>query len=297
MEPSTTVRVLALTQFCDVSPRLFEDLLRRFKTLDAVYAAEREDFLQIEGISVEQADQLYQAGEYLEVTLEMVKSLADRDINLLTRFDNNFSRLLFELNDPPSLLFLRGTAPDAALKSVAVVGTSTPSAEGIALTSRLVKELVAHNIQIISSLAGGVDLTTHLAARSAGGTSFAIIDCGIDHVDQVEGIPVAIDIIQSGGVLSEYAPDVPPRENQTLEVNRLIVGLAQGVVVTEVYSDSNRILDLLRTCREVGKLAFIMTDPMHGPLIDETSLNLALECGAVPIEGFDRVGDIIKSLV
>ena len=108
---------------------------------------------------------------------------------------------------------------------------------------------------------------------------------------------MAIDIIQSGGVLSEYAPDVPPRENQTQEANRLIAGLAQGVVVTEVYSDSNRTLDLLRACREVGKLTFIMTDPTRGALVDETSLNLALECGAVPIEGFDRVDNIIKSLV
>ncbi|MCK4857046.1 MAG: DNA-processing protein DprA [candidate division Zixibacteria bacterium] len=290
-------RVLALSYFCNVSPRLFEALLGQFKTLDAIYAAEPEEFLQIEGIDEERAEELSRAVDHLDAATVTVQALSERDIGIVTRFDDNYCRLLFELNNPPSLLYCRGRIIANDQKSIAVVGSRTASSEGIELTSRLVKELVANKIQIVSSLIGGVDATAHLAAKSAGGKSFGVLNCGFDQIDRAESVPVAIDIAQSGGVISEYAPEIETDENSDRETNRIIVGMAQAVVVTEAYADSNRILDLLLACRDIGKITFFMVNPEHGALADETSLTQAVSCGAIPIEGFDHVGDIVKSLI
>jgi DNA processing protein len=294
---TTAVRVLALAYFCGATPRMFEALLRRFGTLDAIFAAGPASLTDIEGLPGKQADRLTNIAERLAEAEAMVQALAARDITLVTRFDDAYGHLLFELNNPPALLFVRGRIPDPARRSVAVVGTGAATTPGIELTSRLVKELVRQDVQIISSLRGGIDNAVHLAARSVGGGSFAVIDRGFDKVDQTEGIPVAIDIIQAGGVISEYAPDVDTRPTRLSESNRLIVGLAQAVVVTEVYSESERTLDLLRACSEIGKLAFLLVDPLHGALADAGSLVKAHECGVIPIEGLDKVGDIVKSLV
>ena len=294
---STTTRVLALSNYCGVTPRLFEALMRRFLTLEAVYSAGPAAFMEIDGVSRLQADQLARATERLSEAEAIVKSLVARDIVLLTRFDEAYSHLLFELNDPPALLYLRGNSIDVSGRTIAVVGTRSASTQGIELTSRLVKELARQNVQIISSLLGGIDSAVHLAARSVGGKSFAVIDCGIDRISQSEGIPLAIDIIQTGGVVSEYAPDVAAGPKTMSESNRLIVGLAQAVVVTEVYAHSEKTLDLLQACRDIGKLAFVMIDPHYGALADPTSLAQAHEYGAIPIEGLDKVGDIVRSLV
>jgi DNA processing protein len=294
---TTSGRVLALTHFCNVPPRLFEALLRQLKTLDAIYAAEPEEFLQIEGIDEEWAEQLSRASDRLAEAEVMVQSLSERDIKIVTRFDDAYCRLLFELNDPPSLLYWRGSTIATDQKSIAVVGSRTASAEGIELTSRLVKELVASKIQIVSSLVGGIDAAAHLAAKSAGGNSFGVLDCGFDQIDRAEGVPVAIDIVQSGGVISEYAPETETGEDRDRETNRLIVGMVQAVVVVEACADSGQVLDLLQACRDVGKIVFFMIDPEHGALADETSLTKAVNCGAIPIEGFERIGDIVKSLV
>jgi DNA processing protein len=294
---STTAQVLALTQFCGVTPRLFEALLRRFGTIEAVFDADREAFLEVDGVKAGQAKKLEFAPKRLAAAEAMAKTLAQRDIQLLTRFDQNYSPLLFELHDPPPLLYFRGHTPDLNKRTVSVVGTRTASAEGMALTTRLVKGLVKRDLQIVSTLRGGIDSAVHLTARSAGGVSFAVVDRGTDQLDAREGVPVAIDVIEKGGVISEYPPDVPPESRTVAEANRLVAGLAQAVVVTEFYTTSERTLDLLRACREIGKLAFIMIDPEQGAFSDEKALTQAHECGAIPIEGFDLIDDLVKSLV
>ncbi len=294
--PAAT-QVLALTQGCGVNPRLFEALLRQFRTLEQIYLAEEEDFLGIDGLNAAVARQLDHAFEKLPEAAAMVQSLTDRDITLVSRFDDAYGQLLWELNDPPPLLMIRGAFPDPHKKSAAVVGTRTASAEGMALTSQIVKELIASEVQVISSLAGGIDAAAHLAARAADGHSFAVIDCGVDQIEQREGIPVAIDIVQGGGVISEYAPEFVATKKSGAEANRLIVGLAQAVVVTEAYGDSHRTLDILKACREIGKLTFVVIDSAQGAFADETSLGLAIECGAIPLDGLDKVDDIIRSLV
>ncbi len=50
-------------------------------------------------------------------------------------------------------------------------------------------------------------------------------------------------------------------------------------------------------CEEIGKMVFIMVDPENGAIADKKSLTLALENGAIPIEGYDKLDDIVRSLV
>jgi hypothetical protein len=68
-------------------------------------------------------------------------------------------------------------------------------------------------------------------------------------------------------------------------------------VVTEFYHTSRQTLDLLNFCQMIGKLAFLLVDPDKGAFADEESLTKALEYGVIPLEGYDKVHDIIRSLV
>jgi len=295
--PATTVQVFTLTHFCGVTPRLFEGLLRRFGTIEAIFNSDRAAFLEVDGVKTQQAAALAKAPKRLAEAEAMVRALAQREIQLLTRFDQDYSPLMIELHDPPPLLYYRGHTPDLKKKTISVAGTRSASAEGMELTSRLVRELVKHDIQIVSTLKGGIDLAVHLAAGTAGGVSFAVIDRGVDQIGSGETVPVAIDVVRKGGVISEYPPEKPSDSKTMTETNRLVTGLAQAVVVTEFYNTSQRTLDLLRACRDIGKLAFIMIDPKHGALSDENALGQAHECGAIPMEGFERIDDIVKALV
>ncbi len=294
---STTCRVLALSRFAGVTPRLMDALLRRFRTLEDILLAEKAELAEIEGINKTAIDRIDAAASHLPEAEKIERSMSEREINLMSRFDDLYPRLLFDLNDPPSMLYVRGKLPEADKRTVALVGTEKASGEGIEMTSRLAKQFSAQKIQLVSSMVGGIDSAAHLAAKAAGGASFAVLNAGLDEIAITSDMPVAIDIVQNGGVISEYPPENKFLQENIAQSNRLLVGLSQAVVVTEAYEDSGRILDLLQFCEDVGKLVFFMIDPEFGAFADELSLKQALECGAVPIKGYDGVQDIIKSLV
>jgi DNA processing protein len=294
---SPATQLLALTRFGGMTPRIFVSVLQQFGTLTGILDAELEEYLPISGISAAAAKRLARASNHLAESARLVEELGRRDIRIVTRFDEDYGRLLSELNDPPPLLYLRGRMPDASKKSVTLVGTHSATEGGIELTTRLARSFAEAGVQVISSLNVGNDAAAHLGAKAAGGVSFSVIDTGFDHIPQTEGIPLAIDITQGGGIVSEYPPEFDKRDSTLEASNRLLVGLGQAVVVTEIYKDSRRTHDIIEFCKQIGMIAFLMIDPKYGPLADSSSLEHALRCGVIPMEGLERTNDIIKVLV
>jgi DNA processing protein len=292
-----TIRILALQRYGGVTPRLFEALLRRYRGLTEILELTRDDFLAIDGMTARMAGRLSTAAKHLGEAERLADSWIQREIAIVSRLDETYPGLLLELNDPPPLLFVRGHMPNMAARSVALVGDPEASAEGIAMTSRLAREFAVAGVQVVSSLAGGIDAAAHLAVIAAGGVPFAVSDCGFDHLPTGEHMPLAIDVARHGGVISEFCPDIAPDGDSMHQANRLLAGMAQGVVVTQMQKDSKRALDLLSFCNDVGKLAFVMIDPDQPSLISEDSLRRAVGYGAIPMDGYDKIKDIIRVLV
>ncbi len=295
--PSTATQVLALLRYGGVTPRVFDALLQHFGDPAGIYGASAEAIRKHSGVSAALAKRIASAAKHIGETEQYVTGLSHRGIAVLTRFDDNYGHLLFELNDPPPLLYVRGALPLAQEKSVTLVGSRNASADGIAFTTRLAQQFAQAGVQIVSSLDGGNDSAAHLGAKRVGGKSFALIGTGFDDLDPQTQVPLAIDIAQTGGVISEFAPDSvrPPEAMEVLD--RLLVGISQATVITELYQDSRREHDLLQFCNQIGKMAFVVIDDAVGPLADKESLAHATECGAILLHGSQQVGDIARSLV
>lgn len=294
---NTATQVLALCRFSGVRPRLFEALINHFGNLKEILKADSGSLMAINGMTTETAGKITGTSANLNKADEFYAGLKARDIVVKTRFDHDFPRLLFELNDPPPLLYLRGKMPDDIKKTVTLAGAENATNEGIEMTVKLAGVFADVGVQIIASLSKGIDAAAHLGAKGAGGTSFSVLDSGFDHIHPSEHMPLAIDIAQTGGVISEYPPDQVCTDESFKSSNRILAALAQAVVVTEIYKDSTRTLDLLSCCNQIGKLAFIMIDPELGALADEESLHEAVSNGAISLVGLDKADDIIKTLV
>ena len=93
-----------------------------------------------------------------------------------------FPRLVRELHDPPPGLFLRGTADEDVLRepSVAIVGARSCSSYGRQVARQLARELAGAGLVVVSGMARGVDAEAHRGALEAGGTTIAVLGCGID---------------------------------------------------------------------------------------------------------------------
>jgi len=294
---SDHAKILALTKYSGLNPRLFDRLFTMIGSLDAILSADTALIVELTGLEETPAREITQAVDQLEAAMITLARLEERQIRVVSMFDPAYPILLNELNDPPPLLFFRGELPSSSKKSVVLSGTSNADFEGMEMTTRLAREFSEAGVQIISGFSSGIAASAHLAAHGADGRSFAVVDCGFDEVADSELMPLAIDLANHGGVISEHLPDQPDHLDSFRMSNRLMVGLAQAVVVTELYHDSERTLDLLECCAQIGKLAFIMIDPDQGALADETSLAQAVACGAIPIQGYDSVSEIIRVLV
>lgn len=289
--------VMTLARHVGLEPRALQRLLQQFGTLKRLFNAERPQLEEIEGLDEETITLLVQTIDHLEESRDYIELLRQREISTICRFDSTYPEGLSELNDPPSLLFTRGKLPDPTRKRLVIVGTSSATNEGIELSVMLSAACAKSDIQVISSLRKGIDAAVHIGMHKAEGVSFAISETGLDEMPSEEIAPIAFGIIQNGGVMSEVLPSEEVGASGYYASNRLLAAIGQAVVVTEVYKDSTRTLDLLECCNEIGKLVFVLIDPRHGALSDETALDKAVSFGAIPMVGLDKIDDIFKSLV
>lgn len=294
---SIDLQVLTLCRFASVTPRLFAALLQHFGTLERVFWADSGQLMAIKGMTVSAANRISKADGKLKKATKYLQSLTDREIKILTLYNKQYLRRLEELNDPPPLLYVRGELPDQDKKTVALVGSEQATNEGIQLTIELAKKFGKAKVQIVSSLNRGIDAAAHVGAGKSKSGSFAVLESGFDNIHPAENSHLAIDIVQTGGVISEYSPETDFNPKNYIKANRIIVGLSQAVVVTEINGESSRILDLLARCGQIGKLCFFMIDPVTGAHADKKNLDHAVRHGAIPLVGLDKVNDIISSLV
>jgi len=139
-------------------------------------------------------------------------SLAERGLRFVGRADSAYPTLLRELHDPPPGLFLRGAAGAEllGLPAVAVVGARACSSYGSQVARLLGRELAAAGLVVVSGLARGVDGEAHRGALEAGGSTVAVLGCGIDRDYPAAHAQLAARICERGLVVSEYAPGVEP---------------------------------------------------------------------------------------
>jgi DNA processing protein len=294
---TTASKLFALSRFGQVKPRLLGALLARFGDLDAILSATAAELGQVNGISPTTAQRVAACGNRLPEAEKYVQSLLQRDISVTTRFDSAYPHRLFELNDPPLMLFARGRMIDTDKQTIVLVGAEQATNEGIEVTSRLAKSFADAGVQVISSLIGGIAAAAHLAVKAAGSASFAVIDSGFDPLANSDEMPLAIDIAIGGGVISEFLPEFAATPESLMQSNRLLVGLANAVVFTELYKDSRRGIDLIEFCSQNGKLTFFFVNPDFGALSDEATLKRAVASGAILIRGYGSISDIVRSAV
>jgi len=159
-----------------------------------------------------------------------------RGVRKLRRSDDDYPRLLAEINDPPDLLYVLGAVP--AEPGIAVVGSRECTQRGRQTAYRLGADLVRAGFTVVSGLARGIDSAAHRGALDGGGKTVAVLPCGIDRVYPPGNRDLARRIARSGAVVTELAPGVGVARWSFAERNRLIAGLALQTVVVEATKRS-----------------------------------------------------------
>lgn len=144
-----------------------------------------------------------------------------------------YPKMLLDIPDPPPLLYGVGDPSCLNQFSLALVGTRKSSSYGRTHAWQIGKDLAQAGAVIVSGLAYGIDSVGHRAALEVGQKTVAVLGTAIDRVYPASHQDLAQDIARQGCVISEYGPGFPSRPFHFLERNRIISGLARGLVVIE----------------------------------------------------------------
>ena len=171
-----------------------------------------------------------------------------KDIHLVAFGDAAYPPYLAEIFNPPMLLYVRGTlVPDAP--RIAMVGARRFSKYGEGVAQSFGEALAKGGFTVVSGAARGIDSASHRGALKAGRTE-AVLGCGVDAAYPPDNRKLPAEIAQHGPVLSEYPPRTPPLPAHSPMRNRIISGLARGVIVVEAAERSGSLITAEQALQE-----------------------------------------------
>jgi DNA processing protein len=176
------------------------------------------------------------------------------------------------------------------LPQLAIVGSRHPTPDGRRNARAFAAHLCRAGYQITSGLALGIDGEAHVGALESQGVTIAVLGSGLNHIHPRQHKGLAARIAERGAVISEFPLDEPGRQSHFPRRNRIISGLAHGVLVIEAAEQSGSLITA-RLAGEQGRAVFALPGSIHNPLA--RGCHRLLRQGAKMVES---VADIFEEL-
>lgn len=215
------------------------------------------------------------------VSLDVVwDKLQAGNIQVLTWEDEAYPRRLKEIDQPPPVLYLRGSLLPEDEWAVAIVGTRRVTAYGRQVTEELASVLGRNGVTVVSGLARGIDAIAHQATLNAGGRTLAVMGTGVDKIYPPENSRLAEQILAQGALISDYPPGTPPDGINFPPRNRIISGLSLAVVIVEAGLTSGALITA-SFAAEQGREMFAIPGNINAP--QSQGANRLILDGAIPL--------------
>lgn len=230
---------LALSRLPGVGRATFLKLIGAYRTPRAAWEQGDAEW-QVAGLVRKSIDTQQFRAEALGWAKGQIDALAKSNWSLIVFGDGRFPSSLTTLHYPPPFFFLLGRLQPAP--AVAVVGSRQATDYGVRATRQIAGDLAAAGVTIISGFARGIDTVAHTAALEANGTTVAVWGSGPDIVYPAENAKLVGRIAERGGIVTEFPFGAPPEPANFPVRNRLIAGLADGVLVAQARRRSGALL-------------------------------------------------------
>jgi len=224
---------IALTQIPGIGCVHAKTLAEHFDTAEAIFKARKSTLENIEGIGTIRANSIKSFTDFSGAE-EEVKFISKYKIQPLFLTDKYYPRRLLNCYDSPTMLYYRGEADLNATRVVSIIGTRSNTEYGKAITEKLVKELAAEKVLILSGLAFGIDTTAHKAALKNNLPTVGVLAHGLDTLYPTENTKLARQMVaEGGGIITEFLSGTKPDKHNFPTRNRIVAGMADATVVIE----------------------------------------------------------------
>jgi len=266
-----------------------QGLLDTFGNLEEAWKASPST-LRSAGLSQKIVEHLVKVRSEVDPERILGQMLA-QGIEVLTWESDNYPQRLKQIDQPPPVLYVRGSLLPEDEWAVAVIGTRRVTAYGRQITEELAAFLASNGITVVSGLARGVDSLAHATALRSGGRTIAVLGSGVDQIYPPENRRMAEQITQQGAVCSDYPVGTPPDSSNFPPRNRLISGLSIASVIVEAGQTSGALITATFAA-EQGRDVFAVPGSIFAPQSKGT--NRLLQQGARPLLAYEEILDTLN---
>lgn len=239
-----------------------------FGSIEKAWNADCSELKEIEKLTERQIKDFLSERDKISPD-ECIKSINDRGITFLHPECENYPYLLRYINNPPTGLFMLGNLKECNLnKTLAVVGSRRASDYAKTALKKILQGFANTDICIVSGLAEGIDTIAHKTAVENGMKTIAVIGGGFDKLYPKSNKALFEKIINgSGVVMSEYWYDTDAISWHFPARNRIVSGLAKGVLIAEAALKSGAMITAnvaLEQGKELMCIPGLITNPNTG---------------------------------
>lgn len=223
---------IALTLIPNIGAVQAKALIDHFGDAESIFKAKIKTLSSIENIGGVRAAGIKEFENFIQAE-EEITFIEKFKIQPLFITDKNYPQRLLRCYDAPTLLYYRGNADLNNTKVISIIGTRNNTDYGKHLTEKLVTELQEQNVLILSGLAFGIDAIAHKAAIQNSLQTVGVLAHGLDTIYPQQHKSLAKDMLQYGGLLTEFRKKTKPDKHNFPRRNRIVAGMADATIVAE----------------------------------------------------------------
>lgn len=234
---------LAFSSIEQIDSRFIQRLYNYFGDIEDAFNSTIGELSQIDGLSVEKAETFVKLKKDVNPD-RIFEEIEKRGISYLTLEDEKYPRMLKNIDNPPAVLYYRGSLDICNLdKTLAIVGSRKASYHAKEELNKIISQLANTDICIVSGLAAGIDSQAHISALENNLKTIGVIASGLDFYYPTSNKHLYEKIENGcGAVVSEYYPTFEPLKFRFPQRNRIVSGLSYGTLVAEASLKSGALI-------------------------------------------------------
>lgn len=221
-----------------------------------------------------------------ELKEKLFNRLKESGCKYTTIFSEDYPAKLKEINCPPFVLYYYGDLSLVQSNILGIIGTTTPSQYGIDATNGLTKELVDKNYTIINGMNIGVETAALETSFQNNGKNIVVLGSGIDYCYPLQNQELYNKLKSDHLVLSEIPFDMEPNNENVLSRKRLIAGLSDKILITELNIKSSTMLTV-KFALEQNKDIYCVPSRID----DKEGCNMLIKQGAMLVLNADDIAE------
>lgn len=225
---------IALTMIPGIGDITARNLLQAMGSEELIFKSDRMHLRNKTGLSSKLIDEIRNPAIFEKAAKEL--SFIERN-NISTYFINeeHYPDRLRECADAPVLLYYKGNFDFNANKIISIVGTRQATNYGISFCESFLKEIfdALPDTLIVSGLAYGIDIQAHRSALKYNLPTIGVLAHGLDIIYPSVHRQTASEMVNNGGLLTEFSSETEPDRHNFVRRNRIVAGMADAVIVVE----------------------------------------------------------------